>query len=160
NGVMMTYGSGAAPRYFAWNCSHTSLVSPPDDFGTLTQSGNSYTYQSKYGVSWTYTVNAPQQALLQSITDPHGFAITFSYAGATLSAITWPDSSITSFTPAIIGVPGRSLGLRIDGLSNHLLGITDVDGTLRTFAYDGGHRLTNEQWTPLNISFGYDPTTG
>src|SRR5262249_10249668 len=41
-----------------------------------------------------------------------------------------------------------------------LTGLTDVDGTTRAFAYDASHKLTRDQWQPLDAAFSYDAVTG
>jgi YD repeat-containing protein len=156
-GMLMLYGSGAAPRFFTQSGSGT-YTSPADDFGTLTQntSDGSYTYTSKYGIHW----NFDSTGLLQTIQDPHNLAVTFTYAGGQLSTIALPDGGVTSFSSTSIQEPGgRTLTLGIDQ-SNNLTAVTDVDGTLRGFSYDNQHRLTNESWPPLSATFTYDPSYG
>jgi YD repeat-containing protein len=163
-GVMMMYGSGAAPRYFTTQCDGT-YMSPPDDLGTLVKNGDgTFKYTSKYQVVW----NFDSTGLLKTIVDPHGLAATFTYVtvnnNPVLSTRAWPDSSITTFTNtggAITGIAlagGRSLTLTQSG--GNLTGITDVDGTARAFTYDGQRHLTNAQWGTTNATYGYDSVTG
>ncbi len=170
NGALMTYGSGAAPRLFTINTCATgnTFVSPPDDFGTLTQTGTyTYTYTSKYGITWTFDATNTylhRIAVLQTITDPHNLAATFTYdfsnpATPRLTTLQWPDGGTTTFTPNAIQEPGgRQMSLGIDG-NNNLTNITDVDNSLRTFTYDGPqHHLTGEQWSPVQATYLYDAT--
>jgi RHS repeat-associated protein len=182
-GVLMTYGSGAAPRFFANRCDYLGFISPPDDFGTLSWTGlYTLAYRSKYGVTWTYdTTNADPMGhtigVLTSITEPHGLTVTLMYDTSSpglprLLSLQWPDSSTptmfvnnpaTNHTTAIQEPgTGRQLALTYDALNTVLTGITDVDSSLRKFMYDGSnmHRLTNVQWTPLNLTMTYDTASG
>jgi YD repeat-containing protein len=162
-GVMMTYGSGAAPRYFA-NNPDGSFLSPTDDFGTLVKTGDTtYTYTSKYGVKWNFdSAGQGNMALLKTIVDPHNLTATFTYANGILSALALPDGGVTTFNASgnrimsIVEPVNRTLNLTQGA---DLTGITDVDGTSRPFAYDPLHHLTNAVWSPANVTYTYDPAT-
>jgi YD repeat-containing protein len=80
------------------------------------------------------------------VTAPDGGVATLGYdANGHLNAVNEPGS--------------RHLGAAVDASGNLTL-LTDIDATSRAFSYDGGHRLTNDQWSPLNATFSYDGATG
>ena len=41
-----------------------------------------------------------------------------------------------------------------------LTGVTNADGSSRTFGYDGTHHLTSDLRPPLSAAYGYDAATG
>jgi RHS repeat-associated protein len=147
--------SGLAGRY----------ISPRKDFGTLVKNGDgSYTYTAKDKITWHFS----SQGQLSSIVDTHGLTLSYSYDGSgRLVQVSAPDASTTilsydptSHLPTSITEPGpRTLSVQHDG-SGNLTQLTDVDQTTRTFSYDGVHHLTRDQWSPLDASFTYDPSTG
>ena len=99
NGVLMVYGSGQASHFFVQNVTTGTFTSPPNDFGTLTQASGTgtYTYTSKEGVQWNYD----NTGLLDTITDPHGLTVTFTYLdtqGREVKTISMPDGGVTTFT--------------------------------------------------------------
>jgi RHS repeat-associated protein len=160
-GVMMAFGSGAPSRWFTKN-PDGSYQSPTDDFGTLVKNGDStFTYTSKHQVKWNFNTSGQ----MTSIVDPHNLAITLSYSSGLLSTIKMPDGAVTTFTYsggllATVIEPGNRTLTMTHNASNDLTGITDADGSLRTFTYDSSHHLVNEQWGPLNITYTYDSTVG
>ena len=80
----------------------------------------------------------------------------FRIASIARSSLAWPDGSVTTFSSSSISETGaRTLSLGIDG-SNNLTSVTDVDGTARSYSYDGQHHLTNAQWSPTNATYTYD----
>jgi YD repeat-containing protein len=160
DGILMVYGSGEASRFFAKDAATSGAYSsPPDDFGTLTAGGPGYVYRSKYGIIWDYN----SQGLLLDITDPHNLAITFSYDASGLPlSMTLPDGSVTAFgyTGALVTSIGESGGRSLSLIQGtDLTGITDVDGTQRSFGYDSHHHLTALTWAPTSSVYTYDPAT-
>jgi RHS repeat-associated protein len=158
NGVLMLMGSGAAPQWYPKDGSGNF---PTFDafFGTLAAAGAGYTYTSKYGIVWNYDSTGN----LTSITDPHSLAATFTYSGGNPATLAWPDGGTTTFAYSgsvitAIQEPGtRTLSL---AQTSNLTGITDVDGTSRTFGYDSHHHLTSLNWAPLAATYAYDSTSG
>jgi YD repeat-containing protein len=158
-GVLRIYGSGGT-RYFTGT--GPSYTSPANDFGTLVKNGDgSFTYTAKDQTKWNFT----SAGLLSSVVDAHGLAVTYTYSSGLLSTVQEPDGGLATFAYSsgllsTITEPGnRVVTLVHDGNSN-VTGITAPDGSLRTLAYDGGHRLVNDQWSPLNVTYAYDATSG
>jgi RHS repeat-associated protein len=157
NGIMMIFGSGAAPEWFQKDAFGNL---PPRDvmFGTLAAVSGGYTYTSKYGIVWHYDSTGN----LTSITDPHSLAATYTYSSGLPISLSWPDGGITNFyysgsVIASIQEPGgRTLSL---GQSGNLTAITDVDGTSRSFGYDSHHHLTSLIWAPTQAGYTYDTTS-
>jgi len=163
-GVLMVFGSGQASHYFSRTGNNT-FRSPPNDFGTLSQPagpGTTFTYLSKDRVTWTYD----STGLLQTITEPHNLSVTFNYDFlGNLLSIQTPDRGNTFFgydkntnLVSAIAKPGnRLVTLTRTGGGPDLTLLTNPDGTVRAFAYDSIHRLTNQQWGPTSATYSYYP---
>jgi RHS repeat-associated protein len=157
NGVLMLFGSGAAPQWYPKDGSGNFPVDL--FFGTLVAVGGGYTYTSKYGIVWRFDGSGN----MTSITDPHSLVATFTYSSGNPTRLAWPDGGTTTFAYSgsfvtLIQEPGsRNLGLT---QGSNLTGITDVDGTSRAFGYDSHHHLTSLNWSPLLATYTYDSTSG
>src|SRR5262249_2234496 len=129
------------------------------DFGTLVKNGNSgYTYTAKDRTVTSFDAGGRETR----VTDPDGLARVFAYDGSgRVSTITSPDGGVTTFTYAgarLRGITARgNRGTAFSyGANGDLRGITDAAGNQRSLAYDGSHRLVNDQYGPNNVTYTYD----
>ena len=134
-------------RFFARSGINT-FMSPPNDFGTLIQTGG-FNYTTKDQTRWIYDASGR----LVQIVDPHNLATSLGYNGNQLTNLLEPDGGLTTFSyslghlASIIEPGNRVLTFSYSGAGD-LTGITAPDGTQRTFNYDAGHHLTNDRWLP------------
>jgi RHS repeat-associated protein len=157
-GVLYVSGSTGGAQFF--RSLGSGFLSPPDNFGTLTQSGSNYTYTTKDQIK--YNFNTVGTVVYEtSIVDPHGLARTFLYDGSNrLTGIQDPDGSTATFTYSggnlsTIQAPGsRTTTFNIDTNSNLTL-VAFSDNTLRSFSYDGNNRLTNDRYGSISTTYAY-----
>jgi YD repeat-containing protein len=144
-------GSGTGPQTY---------TSPPEDFGTLVQHADG-PFSNMVHDRTVYRFNA--SGALTGVTDRDGLTRgygfdtqgrPFSVTAIDGSVTTLSDDATTGLLDGISGPGGRMVTLTHTGTD--LTGITDSDGTTRTFGYDGAHRLTSDGWSPLVSAFGYD----
>jgi YD repeat-containing protein len=159
-GVLWVSGTNGA-RFF-YSLGGGNYLSPPNDFGTLTQAGSTYTYTSKDHTVETF--NSTGQ--LVSVTDRDGFTRNVTYSSGRVATITEPDGGVGTFLydtnhllQQIQEPGGRTVTVTHDA-SGNLTSLTNPDGSLRTFAYDTSHRPTLDQLPPLATSVSYDATSG
>jgi RHS repeat-associated protein len=165
HGVWRLDGQGGA-SFFLANSSGPVYQSQPGDFGTLEQNGTGYTYIAQDQTKWNYNQSVGGGIYnLTSVVDPHNLALTYTYLGGNLvSTVSAPDGGVTSFSytgNALTGIvePGNRV-LTLAYSSGNLTSITAADGNTRVFQYDSNHRVTNDRWGILNVTYGYDSTNG
>jgi RHS repeat-associated protein len=160
SGVLWVSGGTGGSRYFS-ALGGGSFLSPPNDFGTLVQYGNSYTYTAKDQARFLYDASGR----LVQVVDPHNLAASFRYNGNQLANVFEPDGGVTTFNYSLGHVssilePGNRVLTFTYNAAGDLTGITAPDGNQRTFTYDSFHHLTNDRWLPLNASYSYGAATG
>jgi YD repeat-containing protein len=161
-GALLVYGTGES-RYFAREADG-SFVSPPEDFGTLMSDccAGGYIYVAKDQTRWLFDAQGRQT----EIVDRDGLVWSYGYTGDLLTSVTVPDSSTTLFsydaTRLLENIlePGNRLFTAVHDEAGNLTGLIDVDGSLRGFGYDAGHRLVSDQWGPTSVAYAYDPASG
>jgi RHS repeat-associated protein len=162
DGVLYVYGQGQS-RYFLKNADG-SYLSPANDFGTLALSGGTYTYTAKNQIKYKFDSTG------KLITEvfPQNLTKTFTYSGGLLSSIIEPDGGRGTFVytgnqlTSVLESGNRTVTITrtaAGGLSD-LTGVNFPDNSLRSFVYDGVHRLTNDRWGPLNATYAYDSVVG
>ncbi len=140
-------------------------------YGSLLDSLLPSTVTDPHGLTVTYTlhqqqgmtictktcVTQPAETLVKRIDLPDGGITTFLYDPA-VSQVAYGDRRLLQ----VIMPGGRTLTpIWTTGPDRFALaGIRDVDNSLRTFGYDAFQRLSNMQWSPLNVTFTYDSVFG
>jgi YD repeat-containing protein len=127
------------------------------DFGTLVQSGGTYTYTAKDQTKWSF--NSSGQ--ITTVVDPDNLTLTYTYSSGNLSTITEPNGDVTSFAYSsgmlsTITKPGDLVTTLTRDGSGDLTQVANPDGSLVTMAYDSYHRMTSEQLGSLTTTYGYD----
>src|SRR5262249_4700788 len=159
-GVLWVSGDTGGSRLFS-GLGNGSFVSPPNDFGTLIQNANGFSYTAKDQTRFLYDASGR----LVQVVDPHNLATAFHYNGNQLMNVLEPDGGLTTFSyslghlSGIIEPGNRVLTFTYSGTGD-LTGITAPDGSQRAFTYDGFHHLINDRWLPMNTNYSYDPATG
>lgn len=147
-----TGGAAADHDILSWSFSSNSgtsaYLSPSGDFTTVERDpaggflrtykdGSSHRFDAAgrltaavdtTGDTTTYSYDAAGR--LTAVTDPAGLRTVLTYSGDRLAAVTDPSGRTTSFEHDAAG---------------NLIRITDADGSVRSFSYDGRHRLTNQR---------------
>src|SRR5262249_54088364 len=102
---------------------------------------------------------------LTTVVDPRGLAVTYSYSANLLANVVEPDGGRATFSydgssllQTVAEPGGRPVTVAHDASSN-VTNITDPTGDQRAFSYDSNHHLTNDHWSPLNTTYGYDSIT-
>jgi RHS repeat-associated protein len=158
-GVLLLHGSGGAASFFS-SLGSGNFLSPPDDFGTLTQNqvNSTYLYVARNKLKYNFDSGGK----LTTIVDPHSLTRTFLYDGSNrLTGIKDPDGTTATLTYSgsylsKIDAPGsRTVTTTING-SGDLVNIANPDNGVRTLTYDSGHRVTSDQLSPLSTAFAYD----
>jgi RHS repeat-associated protein len=160
-GIFMVDSSGSS-RFFA-QTRDGKFVSPTDDFGVLTEEPDeTFIYTAKGGAQEFFDVYGRLSSVLD--TDSQSIVYHYDFSGL-LTQVTAPDGGVTTLHYAggllssIHEPGGREVALSRDGAGD-LTQIVDANGSTRSFAYDSAHRLTSDDWGPLDASFTYDPTSG
>lgn len=132
------------------------FTSPAGAFATLTQlDATTYKWTTTTGMSMTFVQDASGRAALTSTTDRQGHTETLTYSGA--GALFPKLATITDQAGQQVAVATNSDGrvtafTRPDGAVWHLAysgagdltSITSARGTVRSFSYDGQHRMVSE----------------
>lgn len=123
--------------------------SAPRFIATLTYNPGSSTWTFVRQGRDTYTFNSSGQ--VTQATDLNGYNTTFSYTSGNLTTITdpasrtltftWTGSNITKVTDSNVSGNTRTVQYGYDG-SGNLTSVTDLNGGITDFAYDGSHRMT------------------
>jgi RHS repeat-associated protein len=132
----------------AGNCSSGSWTpTAPRFLATLVHNGGGTWTFTRQGRD-TYTFNSSGQ--LTAIADLNGYTTTLSYTSTKLTSVTdpagrtltlgWTGSNITSLTDANVS-PNRTVSYTYN-VGGELTDVTDVEGGVTHFAYDGSHRIT------------------
>jgi RHS repeat-associated protein len=150
-GMLRLYGIGGY-RFYQGTSSFTS---PAGDNGTLTLSGGTYTYTTPDNQTWTFNSSGYQTAWTSG--DGHE-TLQYRYDGSNrLSGVTAIDGALATFTyssgqVAIAATTGTTT-LTLSG--SDLTSVTNPDGGVQTFTYDGSHHLTGEQLANVQNGWAY-----
>src|SRR5262249_4113141 len=143
-------------------------TSPANDFGTLVKNANgTFTYTAKNQWKWNFNSSGYETSLV----DPHNVTITYTWTGSNLTGVAAPDGGLTTITyntdpdtgqkcVNIVEPANRTVTVSLSPATSRFTSGTDVDGSGRSFSYDSSSRLINDQWSPLNVTYTYDSTTG
>ena len=162
-GYFWVNGSGDVRDFQAG--SGNTFVSPPDDHGTLVQTGSgTFTYTDpQQEKSFFTTVGG--QILLTSVVQPDGVTEQFSYNSSGVPVqVTEPGGWVVTFTYdgsgllQTINEPGnRDVAITHDS-SGDLASATLPDGTVHTYTYDSvGHMLSDSYGNQTTL-YTYDST--
>jgi RHS repeat-associated protein len=133
-----------------------AFQSPAGDNGTLSKTGNTYTYSTPDGRTWTF--NSSGQETSWASADGQQ-TLQFRYSGSLLTGMTAIDGALSTFAysggllQTIQAVNSRTTSFAYSG--TNLTQVTNPDAGVHTFAYDANHRLTGETFANLQNGWAY-----
>jgi YD repeat-containing protein len=144
----ITQENGSQATFDEPGAGNVWTATAPRFIATLTYNSGSSTWTFVRQAKDTFTFNSSGQ--LTAATDLNGNTTTYAYTTAKLSSITdaasrslavnWTGSNITSVVDANV-TPNRTVTYTYDG-NGDLTDVTDVQGGVTHFTYDGSHRIT------------------
>jgi YD repeat-containing protein len=151
-GQLRVYGTGGY-RFYSGT---TTFTSPAGDPGTLTLSGGVYTYTLPDGEKWNFNSSGYEtsQVSADGLT-----TLSYRYDGSNrVSGMTAIDGALSTFTygtGVVTLVTANSRTTTLSLSSGNLTQVTNPDGGVHTFAYDGSHHLTGETFANLQNNYAY-----
>ncbi|MBI2863853.1 MAG: RHS repeat protein, partial [Chloroflexi bacterium] len=139
--AIVRYGSGGTARFVK---SGGSFTSPPGNFDTLTENGDgSYTLATKGQIRYQFPTGG---GALQSIGDRNNITTTLSYSSGLLNTVTDPGGRSITFTynldnriSQVTDPAGRTVQYGY-GAAGDLIAVIDTVGYVTQYTYDN-HRL-------------------
>jgi RHS repeat-associated protein len=153
-GQLRVYGKGGYRFY--QDLGGGAFQNPAGDNGTLSKTGNAYTYSTPDGQTWTF--NSSGQETSWASADGQE-TMQFRYSGNQLVGMTADDGALSTFSysvgllQTIQTVNNRVTTFAYSG--TNLTQITNPDGGVHTFAYDTNHRVTSETFANLQNGWAY-----